>query len=236
MAIEVKVPSVGESITEVYISSWLKQEGDAVAKDEPLVELETDKATVEVHAPVAGTLTKHLKKKGDRADVGEAIAQIEAGASKGAEPAAGKQVAAQASPAAQPADTKTAAGEAHVMPAAQRLLDEHGVAASDVQASGPGGRLLKEDVQRHVEAQAGAKQSPPKAAAPKAETAASKPAAAAPAGGDREEEVVPMKFASTVNRSSTIEGVAWKMRSAWRKGVLPFSAGVTSLSTMRAWV
>ncbi len=194
MAIEVKVPSVGESITEVYISSWLKQEGDAVAKDEPLVELETDKATVEVHAPVAGTLTKHLKKKGDRADVGEAIAQIEPGASKGAEPGAGKQVAAQASPAAQPSDTgaKAAASEPHVMPAAQRLLDEHGLAASDVQASGPGGRLLKEDVQRHVEAQAAAKQSPPKAAAPKAETAASKPAAAAPTGGDREEEVVPM--------------------------------------------
>jgi 2-oxoglutarate dehydrogenase E2 component (dihydrolipoamide succinyltransferase) len=190
MAIEVKVPSVGESITEVYISSWLKQEGDAVAKDEPLVELETDKATVEVVAPVAGTLTKQLKKKGDRADVGEAIAHIEAGASKGAEPGAGKPVAAKASPAAQPGDTgaKAAAGEPHVMPAAQRLLDEHGLAASDVQASGPGGRLLKEDVQRHVEAQAGAKQSPAK---PKvAETAASSPAA--PTGGDREEEVVPM--------------------------------------------
>jgi 2-oxoglutarate dehydrogenase E2 component (dihydrolipoamide succinyltransferase) len=200
MAVEVKVPSVGESITEVYISSWLKQEGDAVAKDEPLVELETDKATVEVHAPVAGTLTRLLKKKGDRADVGEAIAQIEEGARKGAgegarkgaEPGAGKQGASPASPAAQPGDAggKAAAGEPHVMPAAQRLLEEHGLAASDVQATGPGGRLLKEDVQRHVEARRDAKQSPAKARV--AETAATRPAAAAPTGGDREEEVVPM--------------------------------------------
>src|SRR5688500_3566223 len=83
MAVEsvaVRVPSVGESITEVTLGRWLKQQGDSVARDEPLVELETDKVTVEVHAPVAGTLVKVLKQQGDSAKVGDVIAQITEGA------------------------------------------------------------------------------------------------------------------------------------------------------------
>jgi 2-oxoglutarate dehydrogenase E2 component (dihydrolipoamide succinyltransferase) len=214
MAVEVKVPSVGESITEVFISNWLKQEGDFVAKDEPLVELETDKATVEVHAPVAGTIVKLLKKKGDRAEIGDVIAQLEEGARKpgaksdakpdaksdakpeaksdakpeaksDAKPEAKSDAKGAAKPdAAGQAGGKDAGDEPRIMPAAQRLLDEHGLDASAVEATGPGGRLLKEDVQRHVEARQA------RQAAPKAEAA--RPAPAAGAHGDREEEVVPM--------------------------------------------
>src|SRR5690554_6487770 len=77
MTVEVKVPSVGESITEVYIGSWRKQEGDEVAKDEPLVEIETDKATVEVYASASGKLTRVLKHSGDSATVGEVIAHLD---------------------------------------------------------------------------------------------------------------------------------------------------------------
>src|SRR5687767_15533922 len=77
MPIELKVPEVGESISEVEIGDWLKRKGDTVQKDEPVVTLESDKATVELPAPAAGTVTEVLKKKGDIAKVGEVIAIIE---------------------------------------------------------------------------------------------------------------------------------------------------------------
>src|SRR2546425_12160205 len=76
MAIELKVPVVGESITEVEIGDWLKAKGDVVAKDEPVVTLESEKATVELPAPISGTIIEVLKKKGDTAVIGEVIALI----------------------------------------------------------------------------------------------------------------------------------------------------------------
>jgi len=182
MPVDLKVPSVGESITEVYIGSWLKREGDAVEKDEAVVEVETDKATLEVPASVSGVLAEVLKQEGDAAGVGEVIARIEAGAV-----AAKNGVASEDSPAAdgmaeRGEGEETSSGEAApsgpqqgeeraagadgragaagaVMPAAQRLLDQHGVDASQVPASGPGGRLLKEDVERFV-ARAGTEPAP----------------------------------------------------------------------------
>jgi 2-oxoglutarate dehydrogenase E2 component (dihydrolipoamide succinyltransferase) len=221
-SVEVRVPSVGESITEVTIGRWLKQQGDRVARDEPLAELETDKATVEVSAPVAGTLVKLLKQKGDTANVGDVIAQIEEGAAKaapreeGAAKAAPREEgAAKAAPRAEGAAAQAVlktppsaargsetrgkdAGEApRVMPAAQRLLDEHGLDARNVEATGPGGRLLKEDVQRHAGGREAdheadrADEKKPAAAAPTPAPAPT-PAAAPARGGDREEEVVPM--------------------------------------------
>src|SRR5262245_28221805 len=77
MPIELKVPEVGESISEVEIGDWLKRKGETVQKDEPVVTLESEKATVELPAPAAGTVTEVLKKKGDVAKVGEVIAIIE---------------------------------------------------------------------------------------------------------------------------------------------------------------
>jgi 2-oxoglutarate dehydrogenase E2 component (dihydrolipoamide succinyltransferase) len=211
-SVEVRVPSVGESITEVTIGRWLKQQGDRVARDEPLAELETDKATVEVSAPVAGTLVKLLKQKGDTANVGDVIAQIEEGAAKAApreegaakaapraEGAAAQAVLKTPPSAARGSETRGKdAGEApRVMPAAQRLLDEHGLDARNVEATGPGGRLLKEDVQRHAGGREAdheadrADEKKPAAAAPTPAPAPT-PAAAPARGGDREEEVVPM--------------------------------------------
>ncbi|MCY4354766.1 MAG: 2-oxoglutarate dehydrogenase complex dihydrolipoyllysine-residue succinyltransferase [Truepera sp.] len=134
MSVELEVPSVGESVTEVFIGNWLKREGDPVVKDEPLVEIETDKATLEISATVSGMLSKVLKREGESAAVGEVIALLQEG-----------------SP---PASEAVAAEEVQVMPAARRLLDEHRLDASDVPSSGPGGRLLKEDVQRHLGGQA----------------------------------------------------------------------------------
>jgi 2-oxoglutarate dehydrogenase E2 component (dihydrolipoamide succinyltransferase) len=199
MAVEVTVPSVGESINEVFIGTWLKQEGDSVAKDEALVEIETDKATLEVPAPVAGSLVKVHKKAGDSAAVGEVIAEVEAGdaaetadaeadraaEAEPAEPEPAKPEPEPAAPAKGEAREPAPSGDgaARVMPAARRLLDEHGLKAEDVRASGPGGRLLKEDVQRHLEAARGG------AAAAGGQAAAPAPTAAA---RERQEEVVPM--------------------------------------------
>jgi 2-oxoglutarate dehydrogenase E2 component (dihydrolipoamide succinyltransferase) len=84
MSVELKIPAVGESITEVQIGEWLKAEGDTVQKDENLVEIETDKATVELPAPVAGIVVKVLKRAGETANVGEVIGYMEEGSGDGA--------------------------------------------------------------------------------------------------------------------------------------------------------
>ena len=203
MATELTIPSAGESITEVMVVEWRVNEGGYVEQDAPVVEIETDKASMEVPAPVSGTLTKQLKAAGDTANVGEVIATFEPGekpaetgkqrkqgngrerASAG-KPAAEKQQAAGTSGGAPPAaETQTATAPAHVMPAAQRLLDEHQLSAGDVRATGPGGRLLKEDVLRHIEAGNG---EPSQAAGA---VPATRPMPAASARG---EEVVPMSM------------------------------------------
>ncbi|HEV3024543.1 MAG TPA: biotin/lipoyl-containing protein, partial [Pirellulales bacterium] len=119
MSVELKVPFVGESITEVQIGEWLKAEGDSADKDQPLVEIESDKATVELVAPQAGRVAKVLKHKGETAAVGEVIGYLD-------------ETAAEASP-------PKPSPPAFVMPAAARALAEHGVAANDVSPSGPGG-------------------------------------------------------------------------------------------------
>ena len=174
MAIELKIPSVGESVTEVQIGSWLKSEGDGVAEDDALVEIESDKATVELPAPVNGTLTQILKAPGDMAQVGEVIGYMEEGAAPSASSSSAAPAATVAQqPAAQPAGSPGG----HVMPAAARLAATTGVDASKVAGSGPGGRVLKEDVAR-------AGTSPQANGSP----------AARPAAGSRDEEVVPMSM------------------------------------------
>src|SRR5690606_29864956 len=127
---------------------WLKQEGEWVEKDEDLVEIETEKATVQLPAPEAGQVTRIFKKAGDFAEVGEVIAELSAmtSGSQAAEPVADAPKAKPA-PAAQDKQEKAT----HVMPAAERLLAENGLRAEQVKATGPGGRLLKEDVLRHLE-------------------------------------------------------------------------------------
>ena len=164
MSVELEVPSVGESVTEVFIGNWLKREGDPVVKDEPLVEIETDKATLEISATVSGMLSKVLKREGESAAVGEVIALLQEGPP--------------------PASEAVAAEEVQVMPAARRLLDEHGLDASDVPSSGPGGRLLKEDVQRHLGGQASSPSS--------SDHATEETPSLRLDFGEREEEAVPM--------------------------------------------
>ncbi len=169
MAIELKIPVVGESITEVMIGEWLKAEGDWAAADEPVVIIETDKVNVELPAPEDGIVKQILKQEGDDAEVGDVVAIMEAAPRPAASEPAGEPEAAVA---------VEATDEAWVMPAAARLLAEKGLKASEVAASGPGGRLLKEDVMRHT----------PAPAAPQAPTAGEVAAVA----GSRHEEAVRM--------------------------------------------
>ncbi len=209
MGIELKVPDVGESIQEVQIGQWLKKEGDWVEKDEEVVELETEKASVQVPSPEAGKVTRIMKKAGEFAEVGEVIAEIAAGAQPAAsQPAASQPAVAATSQTQAPSRSAEPAGKpvvtGQVMPAAERLLAENGLRAEEVKATGPGGRLLKEDVIRHLEH---ARQAPP-AAAPTSAPAprAPQPAPTAePQAGDRREEVVPMSMIRRTIASRLVE-------------------------------
>lgn len=201
MPIELKIPSVGESVTEAFLGRWLKKPGDHVNKDEPVAELETDKANFELLAPAPGTITQLLKREGESAAIGEVVGYIAEGDAqvvvppspapapaapipKPSEPAVispppvsvttpsppptydVNPVKVQPLPPPQP--VAPAGGvdlKPRVMPAARRALEEFGLSAREVQPSGPGGRLLKEDVMRHVEQSRARSGAPPSAPA-----------------------------------------------------------------------
>lgn len=192
MPFELRVPAVGESISEVQIGEWLKQEGQSVRKDESLVQIESEKATVDLPSPVDGVLVRILKPRGAQAAVGEVIAHLDTAAASvpTIAPAAPPVTAAAATPAAPvPA---VAAGA--VMPAAQRILAEAGIAAATVAGTGPGGRVTKEDALKAAQAPTGSG-GPASGAAIASTNPAAAPAASAvspSAAGGRVEEVVPM--------------------------------------------
>jgi 2-oxoglutarate dehydrogenase E2 component (dihydrolipoamide succinyltransferase) len=188
MTIELKVPAVGESITEVEIGDWLKTEGAAVTKDEPLAVIETEKATVELSAPADGKLSKVLKKTGETAKVGETVGFLEA---EKTEPAA------DAKPAPAPQPDKPAASRPRATPLAEKVLAEHNLRAGDVAATGPGGRVSKDDVLRHVEQQPKKESPAPPASITAKDNAVSTPPtlpAAQPEASGREEQVVRMSL------------------------------------------
>jgi 2-oxoglutarate dehydrogenase E2 component (dihydrolipoamide succinyltransferase) len=166
-AIDVKIPAVGESISEVTIAAWSKKDGDTVKMDEVLCELESDKATFELPAEAAGTL--HIKvKAGETVPIGEVVATITAGAGSPAptpQPSNGKaEIAAAPTGTAQQAS----AGSAHATPVAAAILAEKGIDPKTIQGSGPGGKITKEDAvkARSQESGGGSQEAAPKPAAP----------------------------------------------------------------------
>jgi len=150
MATEVKVPALGESVTEASVGQWLKQPGDPVAVDEPIVSLETDKVAVDVPSPVAGTMGAQLVKAGDTVNVGAALAIIEAGTAGAKAPAAAAAPAPAKAEAAAPAPVRAEAdeegGAVTLSPAVRRLVLEHGLDPSKIRGTGRDGRLTKDDV------------------------------------------------------------------------------------------
>ena len=273
MAVDLKVPSVGESINEVFIGTWLKQEGDSVEKDEALVEVETDKATLEVPAPNAGVLSKILKQEGDTADVGEVIAEIdESGAAQGDsddEDDSDSEEAAKADAAedsedkedaeteedsaeakdesqqddeseetdedeaqAESQDEDKGEGEGHIMPAAQRLLDENDLSADQISGSGPGGRIQKDDVQRYLDqgkakpSKDTDKQEAKKQDKKQESKQPAKDKAPSSSSGDREEEAVAM---SPLRRT-----IARRLVEAQQTAALLTTFNEVDMSTMMA--
>ena len=142
MSKELKIPSPGESITEVMVGDWLKEEGEWVRVDDIVVVVESDKVNLELPAPIEGKLIKKMGASGDTMAVGDVIAVFEEGQAPAIEEARDDvQTSADSTP--------VAASDKRVMPSAARVLAEKGLSADQVPASGPGGRLLKEDVLRH---------------------------------------------------------------------------------------
>ncbi|MDB5690919.1 MAG: dihydrolipoamide succinyltransferase [Sphingomonas bacterium] len=198
MATEVKVPTLGESITEATLGQWLKQPGEAVKADEPIASLETDKVAVDVPSPVDGVMGEHSAAEGDTVLVGATIAIVNAGgqASTSATPApenrtaVGKAEAAAAAPAAKPAQGSDAGMP--LSPSVRRAVIENQVDPAGVQGSGKGGRLTKEDVV------AAAAKPEAKAASAGASPASATAAPSATAGDRREERVRMTRLRQTV--------------------------------------
>ena len=180
MAIEIKAPQFPESVADGTVATWHKQPGDAVKRDELIVDIETDKVVMEVLAEADGVLTEIVKNEGDTVLSGELLGKLEAGST-----AAAPASAAAAPAAAAPAAAAPAAGgeDAILAPAARKLAEENGIDPSSVKGTGKDGRVTKEDLVAAIEAK-------------KSAPAAAKPAAAAApvvtAAGDRTEKRVPM--------------------------------------------
>lgn len=147
MPIKITIPTLGESITEATILRWLKTTGESVEGDEVIVEIETDKATMELVAPEAGVLLI-LKEEGEKVQIGDVIGHVTPGAEgqKSASAPAATAVHTTSVPVSAPVAT------APLSPAVRRLVEEHGLSPADVSASGRGGRLTKGDVLQHLEA------------------------------------------------------------------------------------
>ena len=171
MSIEIRVPALGESVTEATVGKWFKQAGESVNADEPLVELETDKVTVEVPAPASGVLGDILVKSGSTVAVGSLLAALKGGAAKTASVTAPQSAPSEepkASPprpqpqAAQPAASAPSSfGAPPPAPAARKALEEAGLEAADVHGSGRRGQVLKEDVVNAIAAAAKPAPAPP---------------------------------------------------------------------------
>lgn len=174
MSIEVKVPALPESVADATIAAWHKKPGEHVARDENLVDLETDKVVLEVPAPQDGVLEACLFEVGDTVNAGQVLAKLKAGAAPQAPDSAESQPSTQ--------EAASSEHEPSSGPAARRLMDEHGVSPADIQGSGKDGRITKQDVESFI-ADARTSADPPS-------PAADIPVAAAT--GAREERRVPM--------------------------------------------
>ena len=214
MATEIRVPTLGESVSEATVGTWFKKVGDAIKADEPILELETDKVTIEVPAPASGTLSEIVAQAGETVGLGALLGQIAEGAAAAAAPAAAAPAAAPAAPAPTPAaPAATAAAPAASVssmppaPAAAKMLAENNLSAEQVDGSGKRGQVLKGDVIAAVAKAAAA----PAAAAPAAPVAARGPSTVEDAA--REERVKMTRLRQTI---------AKRLKDAQNTAAMPF--------------
>jgi 2-oxoglutarate dehydrogenase E2 component (dihydrolipoamide succinyltransferase) len=243
-AIDVVMPQMGVSVSEGTITKWLKQEGDQVESDEPLLEISTDKVDTEVPSPGSGTLTQILVQEGQTVDVGTKLAVIGGDGAAAAPPKeeappepATAQAAAEAeasstaetpAPTATPAPAPSTNGKTFVSPVVAKIASEHGVDPSQVQGTGRGGRVTKKDILSFIES--GAPAAPP---AEPAVPAAAPPPARAPA--PQAAPAAPAPVAAAQPQPQAAAGESFEPMSAMRKGIaehmrrsLDTSAHVTS--------
>ena len=193
MATEIKAPQFPESVADGTVATWHKQEGEAVKRDELLVDIETDKVVLEVVAPSDGVLTKILAQEGDTVESQQQLGELDANATASAaedKPSgeaqdAPKEAAPQEEKAEQPAAREDDSASDQAGPAARKLMSEHGIAANQVTGTGKGGRITKADVEKTISDKAEQRASQP---APQQPAAAEVPASP----GEREERRVPM--------------------------------------------
>jgi 2-oxoglutarate dehydrogenase E2 component (dihydrolipoamide succinyltransferase) len=200
MSVEIKVPALGESVSTATVARWMKKPGEAVAADEPLVELETDKVTVEVPSPAAGVIEAVVAAEGAEVEVGAVLGLIAAGAAAAAKPAEAPKAAAAPAAAASAAPAGPSAARPP-LPAAAKLMADQGVASAAVSGTGKAGQVTKADVLKVIEG--GARPAPaaaPAPAAPKPAPAAKPGAAPAPAGARAVERQKMSRLRQTIAR------------------------------------
>ena len=194
MSSEVKVPALGESVTEATVGEWLKQPGDPVAADEPIASLETDKVAVEVPSPINGILSEHKVAVGDTVEVGTIIAVVE----EGAAPAKSRNVGAKAKETVEAVKDEAVESSSNdnvtMSPAVRRAVLEHGLDPTTIKGTGKDGRLTKEDVLAAAKARQEGAPAPSPAPAPAASPAPTQ----APTGERRTERVKMTRLRQTI--------------------------------------
>ncbi len=192
MANEIRVPTLGESVTEATIATWFKKQGEAIVADEPLVELETDKVTLEVPAPASGVLSEIIAQEGETVDVGALLGVISEGKGAPAAASATTEPSASAPAAAASAPTTLSASD-ELSPAVRKLVAENNLNPADIKGTGKDGRLIKGDVLAYLETKSAAPAVVP--------TPASVPRAAVSADdAPREERVRMTRLRKTIAR------------------------------------
>jgi pyruvate dehydrogenase E2 component (dihydrolipoamide acetyltransferase) len=236
-AVDVVMPQMGVSVSEGTITRWLKQEGEQVEADEPLLEISTDKVDTEVSSPASGTLTQILVQEGETVDVGTKLGQIGGAAAEAApaaaepepappaaeevveQPAAAEEPAAPATsvPAPEPAPAASGNGKSFVSPVVARIAGEQGIDPSQVPGTGAGGRVTKKDILAFVES-GGAQQQQPQAETPAAQPEAPAPAPAPPAQAPPPPKPKPPAPAP-VAAGETLPGETVEPMTAMRRGI-----------------
>jgi 2-oxoglutarate dehydrogenase E2 component (dihydrolipoamide succinyltransferase) len=212
MTVEIMVPVLGESITEATVSKWFKQVGDSVAVDEPILELETDKVTIEVPAPSAGVLTEILVGDGINVEVGALLGSIAEGDAPAASapapaPEAKPAPAAPAPATSPPAAAPAKAASAALSPAVRKLVEEHSLDPAQIKGTGPKGRLVKGDVLAYLESK------PAPAATKPAAPAAARTAAITPAS-ELPERTADPRGEEAVRMSRLRQRIAQRLKQA----------------------
>jgi len=182
-ATPIMVPTLGESVSEATVATWLKKEGDSVNQDDPIVELETDKVTLEVNAPASGVIVKIIAGEGDSVEVGAQLGEISAsGAASSPAPAAASNNA--------PSKIQSAdEGEHKLSPAVLKMVNDNNLDASQITGTGKDGRITKEDVQKHMEGGAKPAAAPKPAPAPASKAPTPAPSVVSSDKKAREERV-----------------------------------------------